>query len=208
MDPHHFTWDNEYLRRGRLWGGAPAELPNLPAGSVVLELGCGDGKTLSLMHTRPWMIYAVDSSIEALNLSALVPGIRRSVSFVKADAICLPFTDSSFDAVFAYHIIGHAPLAGRMRMATEVARVLRPGGTLFFLDFEPGDMRAGAGERIEPDTYLRGNGIITHYFSIDELNSSFPGLEVVSVSLKRREMRVHGRTLVRSELECVLGKPM
>ena len=208
MDPHHLAWDHEYIRRGRLWGGAPAELPDLPAGSAVLELGCGDGKTLSSMHTRPWVIYAIDSSIEAINLSALVPGMRRSVSFVKADAICLPFAGSSFDAVFAHHIIGHAPLAGRMRMAIEAARVLRPGGTLFFLDFEQGDMRAVAGERIEPDTYRRGNGIITHYFSIDELDSFFLGLEVVSVSLKRREIKVRGRPLVRSELQAVLRKPM
>lgn len=208
MDPHRVVWDREYFRRGRLWGGAPDDLPNIPAGSVVLELGCGDGKTLSAMRTREWEIYAVDASIQAINLSRDVNGMRLSALFIKADAKYLPFADSSFDAVFAHHIIGHAFQAGREYMAIEAARVLKKGGTLFFKDFEREDMRAGTGEEIEPFTFLRGNGIITHYFSIEEVKSFFQGLVAVSVSIKRREIRIRGKTLQRSELEGIFKKPL
>ena len=208
MDTHHLVWDKEYLRRGRLWGGVPDDLPGIPGGSVVLDLGCGDGKTLSAMLTRQWEIHAVDASSQAICLSRQVPGMRRSVSFVKADAKYLPFSDNAFDAVFAHHVIGHEPLSGRIRMAIEAARVLRRGGTLFFRDFERGDMRAGSGKEIEPYTYLRGNGIITHYFSTEELELFFQDLVAISVTIKSREIRVRGRLLVRSDLVGIFRKPM
>jgi len=208
MDPHHLAWDREYHRRGRLWGGAPEDLPDIPAGSAVLELGCGDGKTLSAMRTKEWEIYAVDASVQAINLSRDVHGMCSSVSFIKADAKYLPFNDFSFDAVFAHHILGHALQAGRRYMAIEAARVLKKGGILFFKDFEREDMRAGIGEEIEPYTYLRGNGIITHYFSIEEVKSFFQGLDAVSVSIKRREIRVRGKNLQRSELKGIYKKPV
>jgi ubiquinone/menaquinone biosynthesis C-methylase UbiE len=207
MDSHRAVWDREYFRRGRLWGGAPDDLPNIPPGSLVLELGCGDGKTLSAMRTKEWEIYAVDTSVQAINLSREVNGMRLSASIIKADAKYLPFADFSFDAVFAHHIIGHACQTGRKYMAIEAARVLKKGGTLFFKDFEREDMRAGTGEEIEPYTYLRGNGIITHYFSADEVISFFQGLSAVSVSIKRREIRVRGKNLQRSELEGIFKKP-
>ncbi len=52
----HFTggWEDEYSRRGLLWGGATQDLPPVPAGSRVLEIGCGNGKTLSSMVQREW----------------------------------------------------------------------------------------------------------------------------------------------------------
>ena len=61
------SWDSDYSTRGRLWGGGVRNLPDLPEGTRVLELGCGDGKTLSAMP-RSWRIAALDISLPALRL--------------------------------------------------------------------------------------------------------------------------------------------
>ena len=61
LNSHLKAWDKDYASRGRLWGGAVMDLPHLPEGSAVLELGCGDGKTLSGMPGG-WKIVALDIS--------------------------------------------------------------------------------------------------------------------------------------------------
>ena len=65
---HKEPWDKDYKSRGRLWGGSARRLPDLPEGSLVLELGCGNGKTLASMISRPWKIMAIDISFQALRL--------------------------------------------------------------------------------------------------------------------------------------------
>jgi len=62
------AWNREYREKGRVWRGAAAKLPDLPAGSRVLELGCGNGKTLPAMLRRSWRIAALDISTLALRL--------------------------------------------------------------------------------------------------------------------------------------------
>jgi len=48
------AWENEYLCKGAVWGGAVHHLPLLPQGSRVLELGCGKGEyTVGLAENFP-----------------------------------------------------------------------------------------------------------------------------------------------------------
>jgi len=132
--PEHLrAWEEEYREKGRLWKGAPAHMPDLPAGSRVLELGCGNGKTLSAIQRQPWRATALDVSVEAVRLCR--KQVASSARLLTADACNLPFRDAVFDAVFAFYITGHLPGQDRRRMALEAARVLRSGGTLFFLDW-------------------------------------------------------------------------
>ena len=49
MPPFRDAWETGYRTRGRIWGGGPGFIPPLPTGGRVLELGCGDGKTLSFL---------------------------------------------------------------------------------------------------------------------------------------------------------------
>ncbi|MFZ3149065.1 MAG: class I SAM-dependent methyltransferase, partial [Methanothrix sp.] len=103
MDSHLKAWDKDYASRGRLWGGGVKNLPVLPEGSSVLELGCGDGKTLSALPVD-WKIVALDISQEALLLARR---LRDDVNLVLADAGRLPLREKSFDAIFAFHVTGH-----------------------------------------------------------------------------------------------------
>jgi len=49
MPPFRDAWETGYRTRGRIWGGGPGCIPPLPAAGRVLELGCGDGKTISFL---------------------------------------------------------------------------------------------------------------------------------------------------------------
>lgn len=60
-------------------------------------------------------------------------GRGGTVSFVRADALDLPFPDGAFDAVTI--AFGLRNLADRRRGLSEMRRVLRPGGRLWVLEF-------------------------------------------------------------------------
>lgn len=169
----------------------------------MLELGCGNGKTLAAMRCRGWNVVAVDISQEAVRLSRM---IMPDVSLLLADARSLPFREESFDAIFAFHLTGHLMLQGRKGIASEAARVLRKGGRLFFREFGGDDMRAGCGEEVEICTFRRGEGVITHYFTEDEAAELFCDLKLLSVQCHRWKMRIKGADLMRSEIDAVFQR--
>ncbi len=198
------AWNREYREKGRVWRGAPPQLPDLPSGSRVLELGCGNGKTLAAMLRRPWRVAALDISPLAVRLGGEVAvslqDAPSEADLLAADAVSLPFRDSAFDAVFAFHVIGHLREEGRQQAAGEAARVLKSGGRLFFLEFGVEDMRAGKGREVEARTFRRGGGVLTHYFSEGEVLELFDALRPVSIRTDRRLARIRGRDHVRSEV--------
>jgi SAM-dependent methyltransferase len=204
VDTYQKAWEKDYKNRGRLWGGGLPSLPDLPSGSRVLEIGCGNGKTLSAALRYPWTIAALDVSAEAVMLGRL--GALERVAFLIADACHLPFRNLAFDAVFAFHVVGHMPLSKREKMASEAARVLKNGGRVFFRDFGLDDMRAGHGREVEPGTFMRGKGIITHYFTEDETASLFCKLEPLSIRTHRWKLPIKGKGMIRSEVESVFQK--
>jgi SAM-dependent methyltransferase len=206
VNSHLDAWDRDYRSRGRLWGGGAKNLPDQPEGSKVLELGCGDGKTLAAMQGRSWDVTGIDISPEALRLSRSALG--TDVSLLLADARHLPFKGERFDAVFAFHVTGHVLQAGQELIAREVGRVLRPGGRLFFREFGTEDMRVGRGEEVETGTFRRGGGVNTHYFTEEEVAGLFCDLDLTALSLQKRrwKMRVKGEDFWRCEVEAVFLK--
>jgi SAM-dependent methyltransferase len=202
VDSHLKAWDKDYASRGRLWGGGVKYLPVLPEGSCVLELGCGDGKTLSAL-SGGWSVVGLDVSPQALRLASRA---RADASLIQADTGCLPLQEKSFDAVFAFHVAGHLLADGRRALVREAARVLLPGGRLFFRDFCDQDMRSGQGEEVEAGTFRRGSGILTHYFTEKEVVELFCDLHIVSISTHCWKMRVKGEDLLRAEVEAVFLK--
>jgi ubiquinone/menaquinone biosynthesis C-methylase UbiE len=181
MDNSSQSWEADYACRGRLWGGTIRFLPVLPPGSRILELGCGDGKNLSVVQERGWEPVGIDFSSQATGLCRQNAGREPVDRVITADARMTPFKNNSFDVILATHIIGHMTLEGRRMAAGEIFRLLLPGGTLIFCGFSMRDMRYGAGEKIEDGTFRRGNGISTHYFSREDTIALFSSLTAVSV---------------------------
>jgi ubiquinone/menaquinone biosynthesis C-methylase UbiE len=174
------VWDREYLIRGRRFGRAPPDLPFLVPGAIVLEAGCGDGKTLSAMVNRGWQVLALDFSPEAIKICTRSP-VLQGISYLIADAAILPVRGNSCDAVFFSHVIGHVPERERRAIALEAIRILKIGGRLFFRDFSSEDFRAGTGTPIEAGTWVRGDRIQTHYFSMIEVRDLFSGLSLMFI---------------------------
>lgn len=187
-------WDGEYRERGSLWQG-PAHLDfDIPKGRV-LELGCGNGKTLSALVKAGCKVTAIDSSPNAVELCK---GLGADVRV--ADACALPFKDGMFDAVVAFHVLEHVD--DRERAAAEARRVLKPGGTLLVRVFSTGDMRCGKGKAVGGNTFLRGKrGISYHYFTVAELRKLMAQFAEKELHITRRKVRYAGKEYVRERIE-------
>ena len=184
------AWERNYHRRGALWQGAATGIPSFPPGTRVLEAGCGNGKTLATLSQNGCLVTGCDIAASALRLARrAVPRAR----LVQADIRRLPFPDHTFDAVIAVHVTGALREADRSQAAAEYARILTPGSTLFFREFSVGDFRCGKGHAIEEQSFLRGDGVMTHYFTEDEVHDLFPDKHWEGTIVPERwEMRVRG----------------
>lgn len=109
----------------------------LQAGDRVLDLGCGGGRHAFEAHRRAAHVVAFDRNagdtkdaaamLGAMRLAGEAPATALGAG-VNGDALALPFADGSFDRVIAAEVLEHIPTDGEA--LAELARVLRPGGTI------------------------------------------------------------------------------
>jgi len=176
------AWQKLYSKHGLQYGGSgdivPLE-PHLKPGMIVLDAGCGDGKTTEVL-AKKCEVVGCDFSREAL-VSLRSQRDRESMAnLVECNIALLPFEHEKFDAISCIHALSHMIENDRTRAAQELTRVLKPGGHLFIEGFGKADLRFGKGQEIEDSSFLRGNGILTHYFQEGEMPALFDGMELVS----------------------------
>jgi SAM-dependent methyltransferase len=111
-----------------------------PAGSRVLEAGCGTGaQTVILARNSPEAaITSIDISSDSLRRAEArvrAEGITN-VAFKAGDLFSLPFAPESFDHIFVCFVLEHLADPGR---ALEALRpLLRPGGTITVIEGDHG----------------------------------------------------------------------
>ena len=111
-----------------------------PAGSLVLEAGCGVGaQTLTLSRNSPGAsITSLDisrASVHQARGKAEEAGIEN-IDFLEADVFHLPFQPQSFDHLFLCFVLEHLP---RPKEAlTALKDFIRPGGTITVIEGDHG----------------------------------------------------------------------
>lgn len=111
-----------------------------PAGSRVLEAGCGVGaQTIHLARNSPGAgITAIDRSEESLRAArgrVSSQGITN-VTFQQGDIFHLPYEDDVFDHVFLCFVLEHLPNPTEALQC--LRRVLKPGGTITVIEGDHG----------------------------------------------------------------------
>lgn len=141
-------------------------LPPIPADCrAVLDIGCGAGQSLIASRLGDHVIACgVDPDVAAL---ALGRTLAANIEFAAATGEQLPYADASFDLVFSRVALPYTDIP---RALAEIARVLRPGGTIW-LSLHPPVFALRAIARALRGRHLKGalfavyvlaNGLLLH----------------------------------------------
>lgn len=145
-----------------------------PAAKVA-DLGCGPGFEARFLAEVGLEVTGVDLSpamiAEAQRRNAAVPRLELQVGSLLA----LPFANGSLAGAIAIYSVIHLDAAARARAYAEMARVLRPGGTLLLsvhthaAGFPPGSVR-----RLE-EWWGHRVGLDGHFIAADEVVAGLEG---------------------------------
>ncbi|MER7644861.1 class I SAM-dependent methyltransferase [Streptomyces sp. NPDC126522] len=144
-------WDSRFPDDGPAYAAAVTEL-GLREGDRVLDAGCGTGRALPPLRAavgRSGVVLGADLTPAMLE-AAVRAGRDREGQLLLADVAALPLRSESLDAVFGAGLIAHLPRPeANLR---ELARVVRPGGTLaLFHPIGRAALAARQGRQITPD---------------------------------------------------------
>lgn len=138
-----------------------------PAGSLVLEAGCGVGaQTVTLAANSPEARF-VSVDLSPVSLAQAERTVRGqgfgNVTFQQADIFALSFGEAQFDHVFVCFVLEH--LADPVAALAHLRRVLKPGGTLTVIEgdhgstyFHPDSVNARRAVDVLVELQRRGGG--------------------------------------------------
>lgn len=111
----------------------------ITAGDDVLDVACGTGNTALRAPAAGARVVACDLTPENFPPGqAVAEHLGLDVRWVEGDAEALPFPDAAFDAVLSS--VGAMWAPDHQRVADEMLRVCRPGGTVAMVNFAAGGL--------------------------------------------------------------------
>lgn len=108
---------------------------NLPEAPVLLDVGCGQGKSFKLLQQAfaPSQLIGLDADAQSLQCAkaeAEKSGI--AVQLISSDCAAINLADASVDVLFCHQTFHH--LVEQEQALSEFYRVLKPGALLLFAE--------------------------------------------------------------------------
>lgn len=130
------TAKHDFVHEMARWGS----LENLPAGTTLLDVGCGiGGSSRILAKDYNFDVTGVTISPQQVKRAQELTPEGVNAKFQVDDAMALSFPDASFDVVWSVEAGPHMP--DKAVFARELLRVLKPGGILVVADWNQRDDR-------------------------------------------------------------------
>lgn len=175
------TDQGEHGDFGRRYVLDPVLLPRALAASPAraLDVGCGEGRFCRMLAQHGVDVVGLDPTPALL---AIARARDAESAYVKGSAERLPFAEAQFDLVISYLSLIDIPDLGAA--VPEMARVLRPGGTLLIANLngfntacgDQGWVKDAAGRRLHYplDHYLQERAMWIEYRGIRIVNHHRP----------------------------------
>lgn len=189
---------------------------------VVLELGCGVGNSAFplLRANLDLKLICVDCSqtaIDALKVNPEFDDRRCSALVAELGSIDAPLSvvalgtehgiaDNSIDAVTCVFFLSALDSDAFNRVATECARVLKPGGVLLFRDYAKDDEKNNTksdfapGTKIDTQSFVRGDGTLAVFTDEAFVKSAFSKVGLIGST------QIITHTVVNRKLEVKLDR--
>jgi alkylated DNA repair dioxygenase AlkB/ubiquinone/menaquinone biosynthesis C-methylase UbiE len=141
-------WHHTRGKRGVIWPVATQFIQRLPIGSVVADVGCGDGKYFPVVWEAGSYVIGTDISLpllqtcmssqrnegttpESRHVSEHRTQLRDRPAVAVADCMSVPLRSKSCDAAICIAVMHHLSTEERrIRCMEELTRIVRVGGTI------------------------------------------------------------------------------
>ncbi|MGA1820709.1 MAG: class I SAM-dependent methyltransferase [Thermoplasmatota archaeon] len=198
------AWERWYQNNPTVWKGSLLPLPRLRKGARVLDVGCGTGNTMLQALEMGYEVVGIDISSTAVSRARERISSRGfEADVIEGDLFLLAGEFGKFDCVLLHHVLDNLLLEDRKKAVRVCRDILGEGGVLSFQDLSVNDVRFGAGEEIEKNTFLKGDGILNHFFSLEEVRELFEEMEELSLEEVEWVQGKGPRRMVRSRISGV-----
>lgn len=160
-------------------------LPPLAPDAMVLDLGAGRGLWISKLvadGSRAIGLEYISDLVRRGNQDIKLHGFADRARFIHGDVRDIPLADRSFDAVTDIGVLQHLDPGDWHQYASEIARVIRPGGYVMNVSLSKETQRfLGFRPKQSAESRFEKFGVSYYFFSKEELNSLFGsvGLAVI-----------------------------
>ncbi len=185
-------WTKEHNKYGDAdWTHKPSlfateAIQYFPNRGRILDLGAGHGQDSAYFVSQGYGVVALDTSDAAV---ATLEQLKRELGtdrleVVQRDVIeGIPYSDGSFEVVFAQLSLHYFDNETTKEVFLELARVLKTGGILAFMVNTTKDPEYGQGQRLEDDYYVI-EGKLKRFFSPDSAAAFADGFEAIVADAK------------------------
>lgn len=177
-DTAHQYWATEWAQVDGTskWEQPEAEVmafaQTLPSGAAVLDLGAGVGRHALALARQGFAVAALDAAPEGIaEINRIAAAEGLTIDARTGLMTALPFADAVFDHVLSWNVIYHGDEEVLRATISEIARVLKPGGTFLGTMLSarrvPVERAKAAGREISRNTWVfegPGDKVHPHYF--------------------------------------------
>lgn len=96
----------------------------IPAGSMVCDIGCGDGTVLMALRKRGLIKQGTGLD------PCASPGTKGDCEFIRTELLKAALPDRSYDVVLMLAVLEHFERGSVAAVMEEIRRILKPGGLL------------------------------------------------------------------------------
>ncbi len=160
----------------------------------VLDLCCGAGQRALYMADLGLQVSALD--IDSRKLAILhekARDYRLNIEIFEASMTDLPFESGSFDTVICCSALHHQTVTGILKTISEIRRVCKSEGQVFFDILSISDASYAVGLEIEPGTKVGGRegeeDVPHHYCTREELEDFLRAFSHVQIEEKNYTYR-------------------
>ncbi|MFS8201017.1 class I SAM-dependent methyltransferase [Streptomyces sp. CWNU-52B] len=180
-DGWDFSWfEGRATEERPSWGYARAMGERLAGAEAALDIQTGGGEVLASARKLPPLVVATEGWPPNVARATALLHPRGAVVVASPDDVPLPFGDEAFDLVVSRHPV-------RLHWS-EIARVLRPGGTYFAQHVGPGSVFEVIEYFLGPQPAAGHND---RHPDRERAGAEAAGLEIVDLRAERLRMEFH-----------------
>ncbi len=144
-------------------------LEMLPTSPTILDVGCGDGRDTSFLGKKGADVVGLDLSKKMVDLAR---ECYPDCKFVYGDIRYTPFSDNTFDCIWASASLIHFPKNKLKEVQKEIYRILKKEGILVL------SFKKGKGEGYDDEPY--GSPRYFSYYTLQELKEYLTMFDIIS----------------------------